>query len=107
MPTPMPKAILTYQSGDSQGESHTFDAERIRIGRGSGNDLVTPGESNVVSREQALLFFHDGRYWIEDLGSRHGTYVNDAPVTVQQMLVEGDAIRFGLTGPILIFRSEP
>ena len=104
--TPMAKAVLTYESGDPQGQSHTFEGEKIRIGRGSDNDLVTPGDSSVVSREQALIFLHDGHYWIEDLGSKHGTYVNDEPLTVQQMLVDGDSIRFGLTGPSLGFRVE-
>ena len=102
----MAKAVLTYESGSTPGLGHTFEGEKVRIGRGSDNDLVTPGDSSVVSREQALIFLHDGHYWIEDLESKHGTYVNDEPVTVQQMLVDGDVIRFGLTGPALTFRRD-
>ncbi len=105
-PAIMPKAVLTYESGDEAGPSHEFEQPQIRIGRGSENDLVTPPETSVVSREQCLIFFHDGYYWIEDLASRHGTFVNDEPLTVQQMLVEGDAIRFGMTGPVLRFHWE-
>ena len=102
----MPKAVLTYESGAAQGQRFVFEQERIRIGRGSDNDLVTPSESSVVSREHCVIFLHDGYFWIEDLGSRHGTYVNEERVTVQQMLCDGDRIRFGLTGPTLRFNME-
>jgi len=103
----MAKATFTYDSGDQKGESFAFEGDCISVGRGSDNDFVTPGASNVVSRHQVHVFFHDGRYWIEDLDSKHGTYVNDERIAVQQMLVDDDVIRFGLTGPVLVFRSEP
>ncbi|MFB8076772.1 FHA domain-containing protein [Streptomyces sp. NPDC056013] len=54
-------------------------AHSIRIGRSPDNDVVVP--DLVVSRHHAELRAHpDGTYWIHDLGSHNGTYLNGAPV---------------------------
>ncbi|MFF9011610.1 FHA domain-containing protein [Streptomyces sp. NPDC014870] len=52
----------------------------VRIGRAPDNDLVV--DDLVVSRRHAELRAHpDGTYWIQDLGSHNGTFLNGAPVT--------------------------
>ncbi|WP_418955443.1 FHA domain-containing protein [Streptomyces tritici] len=52
----------------------------VRIGRGADNDLVI--DDLVVSRRHAELRAHpDGTYWIYDVGSHNGTYLNGRPVT--------------------------
>jgi pSer/pThr/pTyr-binding forkhead associated (FHA) protein len=37
-----------------------------------------------------------GRWWLEDLGSTNGTFVNDARVTGRAPLRNGDVIQVGL-----------
>ncbi|MFF1511277.1 FHA domain-containing protein [Streptomyces sp. NPDC058326] len=54
-------------------------AHSIRIGRAPDNDVVVP--DLIVSRRHAELRAHpDGTYWIHDLGSHNGTFLNGAPV---------------------------
>ncbi|MFG2837641.1 FHA domain-containing protein [Streptomyces zaomyceticus] len=54
-------------------------AHSIRIGRAPDNDVVVP--DLVVSRRHAELRAHpDGTYWIHDLGSHNGTFLNGRPV---------------------------
>ncbi|MFD3726857.1 FHA domain-containing protein [Streptomyces sp. NPDC058671] len=54
-------------------------AHTIRIGRAPENDVVV--SDLVVSRQHAELRAHpDGTYWIHDLGSHNGTFLNGAPV---------------------------
>ncbi|MFF7440660.1 FHA domain-containing protein [Streptomyces sp. NPDC008122] len=54
-------------------------AHSIRIGRAPDNDVVVA--DLVVSRRHAELRAHpDGTYWIHDLGSHNGTFLNGAPV---------------------------
>ncbi|WP_306326784.1 FHA domain-containing protein [Streptomyces venezuelae] len=54
-------------------------AHSIRIGRAPDNDVVVP--DLVVSRRHAELRAHpDGTYWIHDLGSHNGTFLNGSPV---------------------------
>ncbi|OKJ62742.1 ABC transporter ATP-binding protein/permease [Streptomyces sp. CB02261] len=54
-------------------------AHTIRIGRAPENDVIV--SDLVVSRQHAELRAHpDGTYWIHDLGSHNGTFLNGAPV---------------------------
>ena len=48
----------------------------------------------TVSREHARFTFSDGRWWISNQG-RNGLILNGAPVTGEQPLSDGDAIRWG------------
>lgn len=48
-----------------------------------------------VSREHASIRFEDGDYWLHDLGSSNGSYVNDLPVTNARRLRDGDRLQFG------------
>ncbi|MCT4357100.1 FHA domain-containing protein [Streptomyces sp. Je 1-79] len=51
----------------------------VQIGRAPENDLVV--DDLVVSRRHAELTVRpDGTYWIQDLGSHNGTYLNGRPV---------------------------
>lgn len=73
------------------------------LGRRPGSDLVLPrGE---VSRDHAEIVAAGAGYAIRDRGSRHGTFVNDEPVT-ERRLADGDRIRLGRPGGVeLIFRG--
>jgi signal transduction histidine kinase/ActR/RegA family two-component response regulator len=48
----------------------------------------------------------DGRYLIEDLGSRNGTRINDATCHGEMELRFGDRIRLGLTSVLLFTRND-
>jgi pSer/pThr/pTyr-binding forkhead associated (FHA) protein len=63
------------------------------IGREAGNDLVVDEET--VSSRHARLLPRDGRWWIEDLGSRNGTLVNNDQVEGSRPLRPGDVIQVG------------
>ncbi|MBW2028008.1 MAG: FHA domain-containing protein [Deltaproteobacteria bacterium] len=61
---------------DETGEGQSFDLEgdAIYVGRGSDNDIQI--RDRAVSRRHLKIFQEQGRYFIEDLGSRNGTFVN-------------------------------
>ncbi|HEY8744920.1 MAG TPA: DUF3662 and FHA domain-containing protein, partial [Chloroflexota bacterium] len=67
--------------------------EELRFGRGLDNDVVL--DSLSVSREHARLLRADGLF-IEDLGSRNGTFVNGQRVQ-RARVGPGDRIRLGAT----------
>lgn len=65
------------------------------IGRSAANTIVL--EDEYVSSEHALLSLRGQQWWLEDLGSRNGTLLNDLPVTTATVLSSGDVIAIGRT----------
>ncbi len=74
------------------------------IGRQGDNHLVL--RDNRASRNHARIFSENGEYFIEDLNSRHGVYVNGERVK-RHRLVDSDRIDFGFQDSYrLIFNLE-
>ncbi len=75
------------------------------MGRHSDNNLVL--RDNRVSRTHARIFVEKGHYVIEDLNSRHGTWVNGAQIG-RHVLRNSDRIDFGVRESYQItFTLEP
>ena len=66
---------------------------RCTIGRQVDNDLVL--DIPELSRHHALIALDGGRYLLNDLHSRNGTYLNRAAVTRPAPLRDGDEIQLG------------
>ena len=56
---------------------------------------VVPTESTTVSRRHARLRIADGQAVVEDLGSRHGTFVAGDRISAPCALADGDSFRLG------------
>ena len=63
------------------------------LGRGAANTIVVP--DTFASAEHALISWHSGQWWVEDLGSRNGTQINEETVTAPTILSVGDVISIG------------
>lgn len=86
------------------GTSYRVDSADATVGRDPGCTLVLQGGgAAVVSGRHARLLLVDGKWWIEDLGSRNGTFVAGRRLTVgdRHPLGVGDEIAFGSKGPVL------
>src|SRR5437868_12035610 len=84
--------------------SYRVDATDAVVGRDPGTTIPLQGEgSAVVSSRHARLALVDGQWWVEDLGSRNGTFLNGQRLTsgARQTLSVGDEISLGATGPRL------
>jgi sigma-B regulation protein RsbU (phosphoserine phosphatase) len=65
---------------------------KFTLGRGSGNNLIL--SQGGVSRSHAEVWIQNGEYWLRDLGSKHGTYLNGEPVK-QTRLINGNRVQLG------------
>jgi EAL domain-containing protein (putative c-di-GMP-specific phosphodiesterase class I) len=63
----------------------------FRVGRLSGQSLCLASES--VSKEHAEIVMRDGNLWVQDLGSKNGTFVNSERVS-EARINEGDILHF-------------
>jgi hypothetical protein len=76
-----------------------LSSDRCTLGSSAECDLVVDDSS--VSRTH-VLFEQLGRAWfVEDLGSRNGTYVNGHRITGRRVVRPGDEIRLGLVRVVL------
>src|SRR5215467_9954138 len=80
---------------DPSGHRSRLAIEHLpfRIGRHAENDLIL--RDNRASRNHARIFVENGAYWVEDCGSRHGTFVNGARISRRE-LHHSDKIEFGV-----------
>jgi adenylate cyclase len=76
----------------SKQEAFTLEAFNL-IGRSESATICLREEG--VSRQHATIRRLGGHYWLADLGSANGTYVNDLAVTHAQVLRHGDRLQFG------------
>lgn len=87
--------ILTVIQGPDKGRKFELpDHEPQLIGRSSE---ALPLTDNTVSRRHAELTPDDGQWWIRDLASQNGTYVNGVRIVERARLKAGDQVRTGAT----------
>ncbi len=86
-------AINVQVEMEDQIGSHSYSVSELVIGRDQTCDLVL--DANTVSAEHARLSYHHQNWWLEDLGSRNGTYLNLERVTTAAILVSGDELQIG------------
>jgi phosphoserine phosphatase RsbU/P len=86
-------AYLVPVKGVNAKQSITLEKERNILGRNANCDVVFPANDFAVSREHACILRVQGQFFIEDMGSRNGTYVNNQAVASRQLLKDGDKIR--------------
>ncbi len=82
---------LSILRGLKAGRIYELLGESISIGRNSHSDLVLPDE--VVSRDHAMLRAREDGFYIEDLRSRNGTFVNGKRIDQPTKLKNGDYIQ--------------
>ncbi len=84
-------ACLSIRTGTSAGTEYHLPANgETVIGRGGFCDLVLP--HGTVSRHHARIISDHGQFFIEDLGSNNGTFVNGSPISGRTLLADGDRI---------------
>lgn len=96
-PTPY---LLHIQSG----EEIYFPPDQTTLLLGKLNNTEPPDidlselpNSEIISRQHARIYTEAKKYYIEDLGSSNGTYVNNASVGKgeRQEITSGDVIALG------------
>jgi len=70
-----------------------FTIPEILIGRDPSCECQL--NDDTVSANHARLTFHHNKWWIEDLGSKNGTYLNQEHIPEPLVVTSGDQLRFG------------
>jgi hypothetical protein len=79
-----------------EGKARTVQlAASMTIGRAPECELLI--DDTYASSQHARLFGKNGTWYLEDLGSTNGTFVNDQRLAAPAMVQQGDKIRIGTT----------
>ncbi len=81
------------------GQKMELTAANVFLGRAPTNEVVLdPAKFTMSSGRHARIGQRDGLWWIEDLKSTNGTYVNGQAIAYPQRLRDGDEVCFGPPG---------
>lgn len=96
------KAILICRPNSDRFEDRTLTLDQqIKVGRAVAR--AKPTESNaifdckVLSRHHALLWYEDGKFYLQDTKSSNGTFVNNNRLSADRHEISsGDIVQFGV-----------
>jgi serine phosphatase RsbU (regulator of sigma subunit)/pSer/pThr/pTyr-binding forkhead associated (FHA) protein len=84
-------ASLSFVKGVNQGTTLTLEGDKFILGRNADCQVVL--NVPAVSREHAVIRKVQDKYYIEDMKSRNGTFVNNQEVTGRILLKDNDRIK--------------
>lgn len=95
--------VFVILQGDPVGLMIEIEDDRAVIGRGAQSDIVL--KDTIASRQHAEIYRREtdngDEYFIKDLTSTNGTYLNETRLVEPERLRDGDKIKIG--GHILKF----
>lgn len=94
-PRSEPASRLVIVQGPLTGTSVPLGRSAILVGRAASCTLVL--EDDYSSSRHARFFPRDGRWYVEDLGSRNGTIVGNQRINSPTYLPPGTPVRIGQT----------
>lgn len=103
-PASTSKSVALLYVNGAQREHIDLSTLPFTIGRRVGNTLVVPDPS--ISRDHAQIIREDGDYYLIDRESKHGTFVNDMPIT-RHRLAPRDRITFAKAGGVYLIFDAP
>src|SRR5437016_5603257 len=87
-------ALLRILNGSLENQEIELSPDPMTIGRASACNIRIADSG--VSSKHAKIWCENGQYFLMDLGSTNGTFVNERDVDREQ-LSDGDVITFGMT----------
>jgi pSer/pThr/pTyr-binding forkhead associated (FHA) protein len=89
-----PRTLAVIDERGGKVKSMALDGT-LQIGRADACQIKLP--DTYVSSFHARIYRHDGGWYVEDLGSTNGTYLNQKRVTSPAELRAGDRVKIGKT----------
>lgn len=104
-PASVPRLSLEIRLKGQRPVSRSFVQPEVLVGRDPLADIAL--KDGAVSTRHARLSYHDGQWWLDDLGSRNGTRLNRERLEGATVLISGDEIKCGSTRLVVTLPVEP
>src|SRR4051794_40634787 len=86
-------AVLVTLKGPNPGREFPLESATTSLGRHAEAGVFL--ESQAVSRQHARILYEEGDYFVEDLNSSNGTFLNGKRLRGRAPLGEGDTLQIG------------
>lgn len=83
---PTPYAHLVLSENGEFPQLLRLDRDEVVLGRSLDCSITIPERYSLASRRHARILRKEGRVYIEDIGSRYGTFVDGEPVSLPVLL---------------------
>ncbi|WP_010632808.1 FHA domain-containing protein [Sporolactobacillus vineae] len=91
------KRTIDYQIGSEKEQYSWTGSEPVRIGRDPDQCDLVIANDGYVGRVHALIYTKSGKYYLVDLDSKNGTYIESRQVKGQEELAAGQYFKIGKT----------
>lgn len=95
--------LLKWNAADGKVQEKRY-FRAVTIGRGVDNDIDL--DDQRVSRHHAVLWAEQGGWWVRDLESANGTFINHSRVAETSRLPDSCELRFHAAGPVVSVRVD-
>lgn len=91
----IPEILLSIKTDQGNETVRRFSQTELLIGRDPNCDVALMDEA--LSAHHARLAYHHGQWWLEDLNSTNGTFLNREKLTTSAVVIAGDEFKCGNT----------
>lgn len=89
-------AVIQYREGEAEKE-FKMTSTIINVGRDPETSDFLIFSDGYVGRNHAVIYFEQGKFYVKDLSSRNGTFVNGKRIIEASEIDNGSIIRFANT----------
>ena len=91
--TGVPVSLSILSGGSEEREKTVYINGSAIVGRGTGCDIFI--DDGTLSRQHFVIEYTRGEFYIQDLETTNGTFLNGIKVTHRRRIEKGDVLRAG------------
>ncbi len=87
------KPYIAVTAGPKKGKQVTISSDKLVLGREPPADLIV--DDKAASRRHAQVYKKGSKWWLRDLDSTNGTYLDGPLKGAERILWDGDVFKIG------------